>query len=75
MSSFILFIENSRIIRIESTNLDELNSIKTMKEFNLDFDDSIQLTICDKYNLSIISFDKHFDKTSIKRIEPHQIKI
>ncbi len=70
---FLAFIEKSKIVRIETSTSEELNALKLIDEFNLDFDDSIQLTLCMKYNLSIISYDKHFDKTLVKRIEPPNI--
>ena len=73
LRDFLLFINKSKIIRIDSIVQDELDALKNMGEFNLDFDDSIQLTLCMKYNLSIISYDKHFDKTLVKRIEPHNM--
>ena len=73
LMDFLLFINKSKIIRIDSTIQDELDALKNIGKFNLDFDDSIQLTLCMKYNLSIISYDKHFDKTLVKRIEPHNM--
>ena len=71
--AFLSDINESRIIRIETNTEDELNTLRTMKKFKLDFDDSLQVYICEKQNLKIISFDKHFDKTSIKRLEPKDL--
>lgn len=39
-------------------------------KFNLDFDDAYQYCSASKQNLTIVSFDKDFDKTDIKRKEP-----
>ena len=42
-----------------------------MKEFDLDFDDAINYYIVKKYKMkSIVSFDRHFDKTDIESVEP-----
>lgn len=46
-----------------------------MKEYKLDFDDALHYYLCTRYNLKIISYDKHFDKTPIKRIEPSDLKL
>ncbi|PIN90591.1 VapC toxin family PIN domain ribonuclease [Candidatus Pacearchaeota archaeon CG10_big_fil_rev_8_21_14_0_10_32_14] len=67
---FLLFFDKSKIIRIDTSTSDEQYACKIMNESKLDFDDSIQLSLCKKSNLTIVSYDKHFDKTSIKRIEP-----
>ncbi len=41
-----------------------------MKKFNLDFDDTIDYYIVKKYKMEgIVSFDKRFDRTDIKRVE------
>ncbi len=41
----------------------------------LDFDDTYQYFSAKKYNLTIISFDKDFDKTVIGRKTPEQITL
>ena len=73
LMEFLSDLNESKIIRIETNTEDELNALNSMKKFKLDFDDSLQLYLCDKHNLKIISFDKHFDKTSIKRLEPKDL--
>ena len=70
---FLSDINESKIIRIETNTKDELNVLNSMKKFKLDFDDSLQFYLCEKNNLKIISFDKHFDKTTIKRLEPKDV--
>ena len=54
---------------------EELKILNLSKEFNLDFDDAFQFYLCRKHNLKIVSFDKHFDKLPLKRVEPKDIKI
>ena len=73
LMEFLLDLNESKIIRIETNSEDELNVLSSMKKFKLDFDDSLQSYLCEKHNLKIISFDKHFDKTSIKRLEPKDL--
>jgi uncharacterized protein len=46
---------------------------KTAERFNLDFDDAYQYTLAEKYGLTIISFDKDFDRTSRGRKTPAQV--
>lgn len=75
ISEFLSFLLNSRIMRIESTTKDELFVLEIAREKNLDLDDALQLYICQKHKLRIISYDKHFDKTSIERLEPSDITI
>lgn len=75
LQEFLSDIIPSKIIRLDTNTADELNSLKLMKELKLDFDDSMQAYLCQKYNLKIISYDKHFDKTSIKRLEPNDVKL
>jgi|SRR5712692_7915422 len=41
--------------------------------FGLDFDDAYQYTLADKYNLTIVSFDKDFDRTTRGCSEPSAI--
>ena len=71
---FLSDIASSKIIRIETNSEDEMNALNAMAKLKLDFDDGLQYYACKKYNLKIISYDKHFDKTSIKRLEPTQFK-
>lgn len=46
---------------------------ENVKQFHLDFDDAYQYVSAKKYDLQIISFDKDFDTTDIKRKEPIDI--
>lgn len=52
-------------ISIASLSVDDMDLvIKTAEEFNLDFDDSYQYVIAEKYGLILVSFDSDFDRTS-----------
>lgn len=74
LAEFLRDVIVSKIIRIDTNTNDELNILKIMKKLKLDFDDSLQYYLCKKYNLKIISYDKHFDKTVIRRIEPADLR-
>jgi predicted nucleic acid-binding protein len=41
--------------------------------FNLDFDDAYQYALADKYDLTIVSFDSDFDRTTRGRTQPSTI--
>lgn len=63
-----LFKSGINILTIPGSDLYEVKN--TSEKFNLDFDDAYQYFITKKFNLQIVSFDKDFDTTDIKRIEP-----
>lgn len=57
-------------VNVISINPSQLrNVIENAKKSNLDFDDAYQYTAAKMHNLQLVSFDKDFDKTDIKRIE------
>ncbi len=47
--------------------------IEASREFKLDFDDAYQYVAAIKYDLSIVSYDEHFDRTTRGRKTPNQI--
>ena len=49
------------------------NMIEIADKFNLDFDDSYQYAVSEQFDLTLVSFDSHFDKTDLKRKTPGQI--
>lgn len=73
LREFLSFISNSKIIRVDTATFDEQNILETMEKQQLDFDDALQVYLCQKHNLKIISYDKHFDKTNVERVEPSKI--
>jgi predicted nucleic acid-binding protein len=58
-------------LSLDSSNI--LNVIDNIQRFNLDFDDSYQFTLSQKYDLTIITFDKNFDVKGIKKKTPDEI--
>jgi predicted nucleic acid-binding protein len=41
--------------------------------FHLDFDDAYQYAVAERYDLSIVSFDKDFDRTEKGRVVPEEL--
>ena len=58
-------------IRLNFSDLKDLLSIK--EQWQLDFDDAYQYTAAEKFDLTIVSFDKDFDKTDRGRILPNKV--
>lgn len=50
-----------------------ISLVENIQKFKLDFDDAYQYTLAEKNNLTLISFDKDFDKTERGRKTPKQI--
>lgn len=59
---------NTKVLQISLEEIDKI-LLGNCEKFLLDFDDAYQYTIAKIYNLQLVSFDKDFDKTDIKRIE------
>lgn len=67
----LLFYQN---LTIHSTSIiEEIETLRVMREFNLDFDDALQYLIAEEFNLKIVSFDKDFDNKPIQRLDPNQV--
>jgi len=60
--------ESVRIIRLAPEDLGAV--AKKVEEFRLDFDDAYQYVAAEKENLTIVSFDRDFDRTSKGRKTP-----
>ena len=66
-----LILNEVSVVAIPLEKLQEVE--KTSKEFKLDFDDAYQYCLAKTYSLQLISFDKDFDRTDIKRKEPQEL--
>lgn len=67
-----LFV-NGQIEQLSLNSSDLLDVISNMQEFNLDFDDAYQLTVSQKYDLIIVTFDKDFSAEGIRKISPEEL--
>jgi predicted nucleic acid-binding protein len=52
---------------------DTSSLIEVAVRYNLDFDDAYQYVAAEKHNLTIVSFDSHFDQTEHGRRAPGQV--
>src|SRR5712692_9945854 len=59
------------VARLNASDMDTLADHAA--RFSLDFDDAYQYALADKYDLTIVSFDKDFDETTRGRSEPSAI--
>ena len=67
-----LFI-NGQIELLSLDSFDLLDVNHNIQKFNLDFDDSYQLSVAQKYDLTIVTFDKDFNIKGIRKKTPDDI--
>lgn len=65
--------KEDRVKRISLGIDDTYSVLKNIRKYKLDFDDAYQFTTAHKHNLKLLSYDRHFDKTPIKRVIPGDI--
>ena len=72
---FVRNILNSEGLKVYSTTLEEeLEASVIAEKIGLDFDDGLQYFIAKKLQVkAIVSFDRHFDKTDLKKVTPKQV--
>ena len=72
---FVRNILNSKGLKVYSTTLEEeLEASILAEKVGLDFDDGLQYFIAKKLQAkAIVSFDRHFDKTDLKRVTPKEV--
>jgi uncharacterized protein len=59
------------ILRLDVADMS--NVLASSKKYGLDYDDSYQYSIAEKYNLIMVSYDGDFDRTSRGRTTPGNI--
>lgn len=66
------FLEGGvRILKLDVEDMEKITEVS--QQFNLDFDDAYQYVLAKKYELAIVSYDKDFDRTDIKRKTPKEV--
>ena len=71
---FVTRVMKEAQVKVIGLEIDDLLwMIETQRNLGLDFDDAYQYTVADKYNLTIVSFDSHFDRTPRGRKTPAEI--
>lgn len=63
---------NAQIEQFSLSPGELMHVISNMQEFNLDFDDAYQLSVSQKYDLVIVTFDKDFNAKGIQKITPEE---
>lgn len=73
--AFLRNLEHSVGLYVYDTNLaDEMAIAMISRKMGLDFDDALQYYVAKKLGVdAIASFDEHFDKLDIRRVEPRDI--
>ncbi|MDD1686033.1 PIN domain-containing protein [Methanoregula sp.] len=76
-SEFLTFVNEDIMasgIHVLSLVPDDFSKITdAAKRFHLDFDDAYQYALAERYGLSIVSFDKDFDRTERGRVVPEDL--
>jgi len=67
-----LFV-NGQIELLSLDSIDLLDVNQNIQKFNLDFDDSYQFSVAQKYDLTIVTFDKDFNIKGIRKKTPDDI--
>ena len=72
-TSFIedMIVDGIQVLSLKTQYFTELE--KLSKRYKLDFDDAYQYLVAKYHDLQIISFDRHFDKTELKRKIPAEV--
>jgi len=67
-----LFI-NGQIEQLSLDTIDLLDVLDNITKFGFDFDDSYQYTVSEKYDLTLVTFDKDFNVKGLRKISPQEI--
>ncbi|MCX8183156.1 MAG: PIN domain-containing protein [Crenarchaeota archaeon] len=72
--AFLRNVQGALGLNVYETSVeDEMAASMLMDKAGLDFDDAIQYYLAKKLGVeAIVSYDKHFDKTDMKRKEPSE---
>ena len=67
-----LFV-NGQLEQLYLDTVDLLDVITNIQKYKIDFDDAYQVSIAQKYDLTLITFDKDFNVKGIKKNTPDEI--
>lgn len=70
LQDFLDDIASLQLKRLDTTTQEEKEAAASMEDHGLDFDDAVQHQACESHGLDIISYDDHFDDTTVTRLEP-----
>ena len=67
-----LFLDDGiSVVRLDSGDMERVRQVAD--EFGFDFDDAYQYVVAEQYGISIVSFDRDFDRTEKGRMEPQDL--
>ena len=64
---------NGQIEQVTLDSNDFIDLTQNVKDYNLDFDDAYQLTVSQKYDMTVVTFDKDFNAKGIDKKTPEEI--
>ena len=67
-----LFV-NGQLEQLSLNTVDLITVIDNIQKYKLDFDDAYQFSVAQKYDLTIITFDKDFNVKGIRKNTPDEI--
>ncbi len=67
-----VFVDGS-VVLVSLEPQDTQNLVAVMNQFNLDFDDAYQYVAAEKHNLTLVSFDNDFNRTTQGKKTPAEI--
>jgi predicted nucleic acid-binding protein len=75
LAAFLSNLEHFVGLSIYDTSLsDEMAAALISRKVGLDFDDTLQYYVAKKLGVdAVVSFDEHFDKSDVRRVEPVEI--
>jgi len=67
-----MFVDGAlRLVRLDPVDTSEI--LEVMGRFGLDFDDAYQYVAAERFNLTLVSFDRDFDRTERGRKTPAEV--
>lgn len=74
LMDFLQRVEGAKGLTVYPTSPnEEREAVRCSKKFSLDFDDALQYYVTSILRLTLVSFDKDFDRADVARIEPRMI--
>lgn len=71
---FMSDMVQSRRMLVARLLIDDLTTVSEFAQsMSLDFDDAYQAVVASKHGLDVVSFDKDFDRTTLRRWTPSQV--
>lgn len=77
LDTFEIFLNdiflNGQIEQLTLEPLELLDVLDNIVKYNLDFDDSYQYTVSEKFDLTLVTFDRDFNIKGLKKMTPQEI--